>query len=236
MGFYISLFLNVITITILVFLTNHYSLVDKILNRVENVISNDSEPLYLLNHQYLVQLSKYDVYETKQSDVVMLGDSITYSVNWEELMGRKGIVNRGIGGDITLGFVERLDYVYKLNPNKVFIMGGINDIEKGLDVQTIFKNYKHIIDELDSRKIVPIIQSTLFVSPKEKDYKDKNKKVRELNQLLKDYAIQKNIIFVDLNIPLAPNGVLLYNYTYDGIHLNGYGYKIWRDEIKNIIN
>jgi hypothetical protein len=41
------------------------------------------------------------VYEAKEVDVVMLGDSITHRVNWSELLNTNTIVNRGINGDIS---------------------------------------------------------------------------------------------------------------------------------------
>ena len=37
----------------------------------------------------------------------MLGNSNTYGVDWVELLDREGIINRGIGSDITEGFLNR---------------------------------------------------------------------------------------------------------------------------------
>ena len=74
-------------------------------------------------------LALHKIYATKKADVVMLGDSLTSNVNWSELFDRR-IINRGVGGDITDGYLQRLKYVYDLKPKKVFINGGTNDFEK----------------------------------------------------------------------------------------------------------
>jgi lysophospholipase L1-like esterase len=156
----------------------------------------------------------------------MLGDSITFGINWNELVGNLNIINRGVGSDITKGFIERLENIYKLNPKYVFIMGGINDIGRGYDVDTIFKNYKLIIKKLQINNIIPIVQSTLFTTNKKYSIK-----VRRLNRLLIEYCKNNKIDFINLNSKLSKNGILIQDYTYDGVHLNANGYEIWKNEI-----
>lgn len=159
----------------------------------------------------------------------MLGDSITYGVNWNELFNRD-IINRGIGGDTTAGFLFRLEQVIKLNPKKVFIMGGINDIAGYYNVHEIFENYKKILSNLKNKDITPYVQSTLYTTRK-----DLNPHVEELNFLLKKYCKENNIVFIDLNKNLSSEKVLKSEYTYDGVHLNASGYDIWKNEIYKYI-
>ena len=83
----------------------------------------------------------------------MLGDSITFGINWNELFNMN-IINRGIGSDTTEGFLSRMENIYAINPKKVFIMGGINDIFKGIEVNQIFSNYIKIIEALKNKNIV----------------------------------------------------------------------------------
>lgn len=172
----------------------------------------------------------YNIYEIPQSDIVMLGDSITYGANWNELFN-KNIINRGIGSDTTLGFLNRMEHIYKLNPKKVFIMGGINDLGRGFKVSEVMNNYKIILDNLKNKDITPYVQSTLYTTRK-----DLNPHVEELNFLLKKYCTENNIIFIDLNKNLSSEKVLKSEYTYDGVHLNASGYQVWKSEIKNYIN
>lgn len=186
-------------------------------------------PNYLNNPNYIMLTEQYKLYDS-QADIVMLGDSITFGLNWNELFNIN-IVNRGIGGDITEGFLNRLDSIYSASPKKVFIMGGINDIYRGVKVNQIFSNYIKIIEALKSKNIVPYIQSTLYNSARN----DLNSSVTELNNLLKEYAIKNNITYIDLNEKLSKNNSLISDYTYDGLHLNSNGYKIWKKEIEQYI-
>lgn len=173
----------------------------------------------------------YKIYPTKQANIVMLGDSITYAANWSELFDYP-IINRGINGDTTSGFLQRIEQVTKLNPKKVFLMGGINDIFQGFGVEEIFENHKKIINKLKEKNITPYIYSTLFTASKQNGYNDK---VKELNILLKKYCENNKIVFIDLNKILSKDELLIKNYTHDGLHLNAKAYLLWKDEIKKYI-
>lgn len=181
------------------------------------------------NPEYLRLTKLYKIYAQKQVDIVMLGDSITFGIDWSELFDKK-IANRGIGSDTTKGFLGRMEQVYIINPKKVFIMGGINDISRRYSVETIFLNYSKIINELQQKNITPYVQSTLFTNRI-----DLNLKVKELNYLLKEFCNNNQIEYIDLNKKLSSKDILEEKYTYDGVHLNEEGYKIWKETIKNFI-
>jgi lysophospholipase L1-like esterase len=173
----------------------------------------------------------YKIYPTNHTNIVMLGDSITYAVNWNELFDYP-IINRGINGDTTSGFLQRVEQVTKLNPKKVFVMGGINDIFQGFQVKDIFENHKRIIQILKDKNITPYIYSTLYTAKKDNGYNDK---VKELNILLKKYCEDNKIVFIDLNKSLSKDELLIKDYTHDGLHLNAKAYLIWKEEIKKYI-
>jgi lysophospholipase L1-like esterase len=56
-----------------------------------------------------------------------------------------------------------------------------------------------------------------------------------LNNELKEICRTRKIQFVDINRILSANGVLRDEYTYDGVHLYGTGYKEWGKIIMEII-
>ncbi len=190
---------------------------------------------YLRNTNYVIQLGMYDLFTSTQADVVMLGNSLTYNANWNEILNRSNIANRGISSDITSGYLHRLEYVYKLNPKICFIEGGINDLYSNDSVKNIVRNYSRIIDLLTARNIVPVIQSTLFVGAKYPQAKDKNRQVRVLNDWLKEYAVKNEIVFLDINSLVSKKGFLRSNLTYDGIHLNAKGYALWAPLVENVL-
>ena len=160
----------------------------------------------------------------KQFPIVMVGDSITDQPEWGELLERREIANRGIGGDTTEGVLERMDSIYSTGAKKTFVMIGINDITHSKDIDSVFKNYTEIVDLLIAHDMAPHIQSTLLTGKKMIKY---NGEVVRLNQKLLAYANEKSIPFIDLNVLLSANGALADEYTTDGVHLNGKAYAIW---------
>ncbi|MCT4629156.1 GDSL-type esterase/lipase family protein [Winogradskyella sp.] len=167
----------------------------------------------------------------------MLGNSITQNVNWNELLNRTDIINRGIGKDVTAGFKNRLNHVTSLKPKYCFIMGGINDILFNIDVDEILANYEDIVRILKAENIIPIIQSTLFVSESYENANSINIKVNNLNSRLIQLSKSHDVKYLDLNGILSSNNNLKDSYTTDGIHLNGIGYLKWKKilamEMKN---
>lgn len=163
--------------------------------------------------------------------IVMLGDSITEQGNWNELLNRNNILNRGISGDTTTGVLQRMEYLGS-EPKICFLMIGINDLASQETIENIFNNYLKIVTILQSKNITPIIQSTLLTN-NQPDID--NEKVNLLNKKIKEFCKTKNINFIDLNKKLAPNGVLLKEYTTDGIHLNTQAYVVWKNELSTYI-
>lgn len=183
----------------------------------------------LKSPNYIASKDLYEhAYLTKKVDYVMLGDSITYRANWNELFENISIANRGINTDVTEGFLLRLNHIVSLNPKKVFIMGGINDLSRDIDVNTVFNNFKKIITILQENGIEPIIQSTLYTTSPQYAIQ-----ITELNNFLADYSIHNNIKFINLNKVLSKNNLLCEEYTSDGVHLNHKGYLLWKNEIQD---
>ena len=201
----------------------------------QDVRQEREEPLFRRNPNYRMQTELYGIYKTQRVTIVMLGNSITQGVEWQELLGRPDVVNRGIGSDVTEGYLNRLTYVYALQPRIVCVMGGINDLYSNVPVETVFQNYKTLLEELGANKIIPVVQSTLFVSPKWRDHETKNREVALLNGLLKQYAAENRITYLDVNSILSRDGALLNEYTWDGVHLTASGYARWRDLLEPVL-
>src|SRR5690554_5585541 len=97
------------------------------------------------NWYYQRRMDLYEKLEGKKHDIVVLGNSITERGEWDELIPRKMVANRGIGGDNTFGVLARLDNVIELKPRKLFILIGTNDLGRGLPVDVVAGNYEKII-------------------------------------------------------------------------------------------
>ena len=189
---------------------------------------------YKKNGSYILYNELFRSYK-KNVDVVFLGDSITWYCYWNELIDTEfSVMNRGIGSDTTFGVIHRLDEVFEHKPKFIFIMIGINDIYQGFDLNIIADNYRQIISSMKKNNIVPIIQSTLYVSRKYKNRNpvEMNIAVEILNHSLKKIAYDEKLYYLDLNKKLSTGKYLNDKYTFDGIHLNSVGYNIWKDEIE----
>ncbi len=190
---------------------------------------------YAKNDNYTIQLGMYDLFTSTHADVVMLGNSLTYNANWNEILNRSNIANRGIASDITSGYLHRLGYVYRLNPKICFIEGGINDLYSNDSVKNIMHNFISIVDTLRLHDIVPVIQSTLFVASSYPRSTEKNKQIRALDKLLARFALRNSIEFLDINLLVSRDGFLRKELTYDGIHLTAQGYALWAPEVGRVL-
>lgn len=199
---------------------------------------------YRTNPNYDLQIRMFNLYKTKQADIVMFGNSLTAGAIWSELLGRSNVVGRGIPGDIIQGYNARLSEILNLKPKIVFILGGLNDIYNWTPVEEIFNDYIKIIQKIKSNGIIPVIQSTVFAG---KDWAKswggtpeinagRNKEVDKLNKLLFEYALKNNIDYIDLNSKMSTkDNFLRPELTWDGVHLNAEGYKIWAREVERIL-
>lgn len=170
----------------------------------------------------------------QSATVVMLGDSLTDGAEWRELFPHVDIVNRGIDGDTTAGVLARLDDVLRAKPRQVFLMLGINDLaDTRRSVDAVAGNYAEIVTRLQRGGARVFIQSTLPCHEAKgawKSCKTLNAKVAQLDKRLAGMA-SANTTYIDLWPVLADAEGLAADFTYDGVHLNGDGYRRWRDAI-----
>ena len=206
--------------------------------------------VYKNNPNYQHEMEMQKAYKTRKADIVMLGNSLTHGANWNELLGRDKVVERGIPGDILEGYVSRLSTVVSLSPKICFVLGGANDVYGWIPVETIFKNYLTVINTLQSRGIKVVIQSTTYAAEhwgkdwlqqnnpelNVRDYNaGRNREIEKLNKLLKAHAKNNNIEYIDINSKLSSGSFLKNDVTVDGIHLNAKGYKIWAAEVNKVL-
>jgi len=227
----VSLILNLVLIFAIAFII----IKENYFRKFSNLLNNSPSPYNFENNwQYQQELSLYKAYK-KTGNIVMMGNSITYRVNWNELLNRTDVINRGIGDDTTAGFLSRIDQIENTNAKLCFIMGGINDIRHNISTDSITKNILVLTDQLISKQIKPVLLSVLFVSSEYPDSENINKRVKAFNNQLKTICKAKSITFVDLNNNLSEDNLLKSEYSFDGIHLTGSGYIQVRKAIVPII-
>lgn len=166
--------------------------------------------------------------------IVFLGDSITDIAEWGEIWKNINVKNRGISGDNTFGVLARLDEVIAFLPEKVFIMIGINDIAGGTPDSIIIANhekiYKRLKEAAPSTKIyVESLLPTNNDFTEFKRHQNKGNHIQFINAALQQLCIQYHLTYIDLYTHfLDENGKMSKQYTNDGLHINGYGYALWK--------
>jgi len=184
---------------------------------------------------YWSRKSHFETLPQSNADIVFLGDSLTDSCEWQEFFRNVAIKNRGISGDTTKGILNRIDEIVEVQPQKIFIMIGINDINQGREVDHIVSDYEAILRTFQER--VPqtkiFIQSILPVNNQKFVNVEVNKKVIEINSKLRELSQNFSFQYIDLFSGfLDSNNQLDARYTVDGIHLNGQGYLAWTKMIE----
>ncbi len=198
---------------------------------------------YKKNPLYDQQIALYNIYKTRQADIVMFGNSLTHGASWSDLLGRSNVAQMGITSDIVRGYLNRTSFVFRYRPKIVFIMGGVNDIYNWTPVEEIFSIYVKIIEQFKAKNIIPVIQSTTYSA---KNYaKDwggtpetnagRNREVDKLNKMLSDYAKKNSIDYIDIISQLSRNGYLKDDVTWDGIHFKADAYKVWVREVEKVL-
>ncbi len=192
--------------------------------------------------------SKYiDSLETKyckKETIIFLGDSITAGEDladksvWTSIIENNSanlnLINKGIGGDTTSGMLARFhNDVFGNQPDYVHVMGGINDLLVGADVNQIKSNIQAICQQAKHHKINPIIGISPLpvidmINSDLKEYANVQHVIEEL-QKLSEWIVKyshnySNITVIDYNKEIASeykdNLADLY---LDGIHLNDEG-------------
>ncbi len=177
-------------------------------------------------------VSQFEVLAVAPGSVVFLGDSITEGGSWHELFPGVPVHNRGIGGDVTEGVLERLHQVTVGRPAKVFLKIGTNDLSIGLSEDEIVDNIGEIVDRLHAEApgVEVHVQSVL---PRAASYREP---IESLNARLARRMPEHGAFFVDLYPKfVAEDGSIRDELANDELHLLGPGYEIWRDTIDPLV-
>lgn len=164
---------------------------------------------------------------------VFMGDSITegWFATDPEFFTNNNFIGRGIGGQVTSQMLLRFrEDVIKLNPKRVIILAGTNDIAENqgpISLDKVFGNIVSMVELAKANNIKVVLCSALpaYDFPWRKG-KEPAEKVIALNKMIKDYAKKNNLTYVDYHSVLKDekNG-LPKEIAEDGIHPTKLGYE-----------
>ncbi|MFA5820140.1 MAG: GDSL-type esterase/lipase family protein [Bacteroidales bacterium] len=209
----------------------------------QNMTKEQTEALEAWNKAlkayYYHKKEHFESLPNTKNEIIFLGNSITDNCEWVELFSNPNIKNRGIGGDDTDGILGRLNEVTESNPSKIFIMIGTNDLAYSKSVEYVVENYKKIIDKImQSTPSTKIYIQSIIPTDDAIHITRKNSDIIMINNQLKLIAEQNELTYIDLfSVFKLDSNRLNPEYSFDGLHLNGKGYLLWKKEIeKYLIN
>jgi lysophospholipase L1-like esterase len=180
--------------------------------------------------------------------VVFMGNSITegWPNSDPEYFDNPSYINRGIGGQTTPQMLLRFRAdVIDLEPKAVVILAGTNDIAGNTGPMTLEEIRDNIISMAELAKVngIQVIISSVLPAY---DYTWKpglepNIKIPKLNAMLKDYAENNGILYLDYFTAMADdrNGLPI-ELAEDGVHPTKEGYMIMKklaeEAIQTVLN
>ncbi len=190
------------------------------------------------------QMSYYDkkceVFEAENANfsrgqIVFIGDSITDGCALDTYYGSLPLAayNRGIGGDTTAGVLKRLDSsLIALEPSKVVLLIGINDINSGVKTSEIVENYDKFLEKISSS----LPNTEVFcvsILPLNEDIEKYGVSVAKATETILEVNTEIALLtekhgcnYVDMFSVLADdNNRLPKEFSPDGIHLTDLGYR-----------
>lgn len=179
------------------------------------------------------RVSGFESFPAAAADVVFLGDSLTQEAEWHEVFPGLEVVNRGIGGDSVAGVLRRLDQVTSAGPRAVFLMIGTNDLLYGPGMAISQDQYRQVVQRIRSESPGSrlYLQSLLPRASKDRAL------VEEFNAFIAGLAAEYELPYIDLYPHfLGEDGAIAVAYSNDELHLNGSGYRRWRDLLQPSID
>lgn len=201
------------------------------------------------------KLKRYQVLNryVKKGQILFVGSSLMEQFPIYEFIQNYDInatiYNRGIGGYTTFEMVKALDtMVYDLEPSKIFINIGTNDLnDKDCSIDELVKRYEEILNKIIQRLPHSVIYVMAYYPiNSEHDFGNEfmkqvlmirtNERIQAANKAIEQMSNRLGIRFIDVNQNLKDEkGNLKAEYSIDGMHMYACGYQsILEDLLKYI--
>lgn len=190
----------------------------------------------------LAQEARVIVEQSPDRLSILVGDSISLWFPPEVLPIDGFWLNQGISGETSDGLLNRLDLFAATQPDRIFVMIGINDLMGGIPPGRVLANQQAIIQTLKQNHpdAEIIIQSILPHSGNQATWEGRdrllqisNTQIQSINQELEAIAQAEGVSYLDLySLFTDHRGRLNQHLTTDGLHLSNQGYWVWRSALQ----
>lgn len=175
---------------------------------------------------------KIDSVGWSKGEVVFTGSSsVRMWKNLQEQFPDVPIINTGFGGSTALDLSEQLfPLVLRMEPSKVFIYEGDNDISGGKTAAEIMATLDEIVTRIQ-KQLPNTTVNLISAKPSPSRWELKNS-YEVLNDLLRQYCTTHDQVnFVNVwDIMLDKSGVPRSDiFIGDNLHMNEKGYELWKE-------
>lgn len=188
-----------------------------------------------------------------KGQIVFTGSSLMEMFPVEEWVRELGpdasiVYNRGVGGYKTSDLLPILDAcVFELEPRKVFINIGTNDLsDDSIPLEKVMSNYDRIITQIEKRLPGVIIYMMAYYPVNYDAAAEEmkpcllirtNEKINRANELVEQLAARHGQRFINVNAPLMDEqGRLKAEYTIEGMHIKPEGYRAIFEDVMAYVN
>lgn len=186
---------------------------------------------------YRQRVSLFEHLPYVKGKVIFCGNSITDGGEWQEMFNDTEILNRGISGDVTTGVMLRMGNLLNIQPSKLFLLIGVNDLAKNIPVAQVAANIRSMVIQFHEKSPTTkvYLQSVLPVNPtfiQFRNHVNKTDSILLLNKMIRGICTEETATYIDLFTPFSDkNQHLDSTLTNDGLHLTGKGYARWKSVI-----
>lgn len=243
---FISIACNLVILSLAAYAVHAKGGIVYLKNKLSEVVQQEADVNF--NAYYLNRVSVFKELDNFRDDIYFIGDSITDIGEWQELLSNSNVKNRGINGDTTTGVLHRLDEILEGNPRKIFLMCGINNLQRNISFLQTINEYNEIVSQLQNitppaeiylLSIAPIAKALYreYVLPKHPFiHMPEPEEIDRLNYAIEKLASRyRNVSYVDLAPLRDKSGELIADYTIDGLHLNGKGLTAWAEIVEPLL-
>ena len=163
-------------------------------------------------------------------DNIFIGDSITAAGrNWGSPFTTINLAANGYTvWQVNLQLNRTKDY----KATNLFILAGTNDVIglREFNLDQFEEDYTQLLDKALESGLRTFVTEIPFTV-----HEKHNRAIASANRIIRKLTLDKGITCVDLNSIIAPNGILLGEYSLDGVHLNPSAYTQWRTLLRDAI-
>jgi lysophospholipase L1-like esterase len=176
-------------------------------------------------------------FNDRDADMIFIGDSITRNwlgpgkAVWDANFAPRNALDFGIGGDQTQHVLWRMNNypIGRLHPKVAVVLIGTNNWHN--TPEEIAAGVKAILDKTQAMfPGIKIILNSIMPNRRANDL------MMATNAILRNYADNQNIFYLDLVMLMPPVGDNWKGLGADHLHPDASGYQIWTDALLPLVN